>query len=57
MLNGDCKIGEACFIGSGTVVNNGIEITNNCIVGSGSLVNSNISNAGTYIGTPIRRIK
>ena len=57
MLNGDCKIGEACFIGSGTVVNNGIEITNNCIVGSGSLVNSNISNPGTYIGTPIRRIK
>lgn len=56
MINGDCSIGRSCFIGSGVVVANGVSITDGSIVGAGGAVPRHITESGTYIGVPARRI-
>ena len=56
MVNGDCRIGNATFIGSGAVIANGISITDNVIVGAGAVVHSNITDKGTYVGVPARKV-
>ena len=56
MVNGDCSIGNATFIGSGAVIANGISITDNVIVGAGAVVHSNITDKGTYVGVPARKV-
>lgn len=56
MINGCCKIGKGTFIGSGAVVANGICISNNCVIGAGSVVITDITDSGTYIGCPARKI-
>lgn len=56
-LAGGVKVGSNCFIGGGAFVNPNISITNDVVIGSGSLVVDNIQESGTYIGSPIRKIK
>lgn len=56
MVNGDCVIGDACFIGSGAVIANKVCIANECIIGAGSTVPKNIPTSGTYVGNPVRKI-
>jgi len=55
-LNGDVVIGDACFIGSGAIISNGINITSQVVVGAGSVVIKNIEEAGTYAGSPAKKI-
>lgn len=58
MVNGDCKVGKLCFIGSQSVLANGISICDDVIVGAGSLVRKNILKPGIYSGNPaILKIK
>lgn len=52
MVNGDCKVGKMCFIGSQSVLANGINICDDVIVGAGSLVRKNILKPGIYSGNP-----
>jgi len=54
---GGVKLGENIFIGGGTYVNPNISICSNVIVGSGSLVIYDIHEPGTYIGSPVKKIK
>lgn len=56
MVNGDCRIGNATFIGSGSVIVNGVLITDNVIVGAGAVVCADISEKGTYVGIPAKKI-
>lgn len=56
VLNGNVVIGDACFIGSGAIVTNGITINSQVVVGAGSVVIKNIEEAGTYAGSPAKRI-
>ncbi len=56
-LAGTVRIGERCWIGIGANVINNISIINNCTVGAGSVVTKNITEQGTYVGVPARKIK
>ena len=58
MVNGECKIGDNCFIGSQSVCVNCIEIGSDIIVGAGSVVRKSIHTKGIYAGNPaILKIK
>lgn len=57
MVNGDCIIGKRCFIGSGSVIANGVHICDDVIIGCGAIVIKNITEPGTYVGNPARKIK
>ena len=58
MVNGDCKVGDRCFIGSQSVLANGITIGEDIIVGAASFVRKSIFDKGIYSGNPaILKIK
>lgn len=58
MVNGNCVVGSETFLGSQSVMVNGIEITEGCVVGAGSLVRKNLLQKGIYSGNPaILKIK
>lgn len=53
MVNGNCIVGSETFLGSQSVMVNGIEITSGCVIGAGSLVRTNLSIKGIYSGSPV----
>ena len=55
-LAGTVKIGKGSWIGIGSTVSNNINITSGCIVGAGAVVVSDITEPGTYVGVPARRV-
>lgn len=55
-LAGTIKIGKGTWLGIGTVVINNINITGNCKIGAGTVVTKDISESGTYVGVPARRL-
>lgn len=57
MVCGNVHIGKDVFIGSQSVVNQGVTIANNTIIGSLTCVNKSITESGTYVGSPAKRIK
>ena len=52
MVNGDCKVGERVFLGSQSVMVNGISIISDCIIAAGSVVRKDINFKGIYAGNP-----
>lgn len=54
---GRCHIGDFVMIGAGATVIDGISICSNVIVGSNTTVVSDITEPGTYVGLPARKIK
>lgn len=56
-LAGGVEIGEKSWIGIGSSIINNLKITNNCILGAGSVIINDISDSGTYVGTPAKLIK
>lgn len=56
-LAGGVSIGDDTWIGVGAAVNNGISITGGCMIGSGAVVVRDITERGTYVGVPARKIK
>lgn len=56
LICGRVRIGSECFIGAGAVVIDGVSIADRCKVGAGATVLQDISESGTYVGTPARRI-
>ena len=55
-LCGNVSVGNYCFIGASALVNNKIKICDNVTVGSNSTVIRDITDPGTYVGTPTRKI-
>jgi len=55
-LAGTVKVGKNTWIGAGGVVINNINITSDCVIGAGAVVISNITEPGTYIGVPAKKI-
>lgn len=55
-LAGSVHVGIGCWLGIGSVISNNINITGGCIVGAGSVVMKDLTEAGTYVGTPVRRL-
>lgn len=57
VICGRAKVGDGCFIGAGSVVNDYVTVTSGVTVGSGSVVIRDITEPGTYVGCPVRRVK
>lgn len=55
-LAGTVKVGQGTWLGIGSTVINNINITSDCKVGAGSVVNKDITESGTYVGVPVRRV-
>ena len=56
-MAGTVTVGENTWIGIGAAVSNNIDIASDCIIGAGAVVVKNISEPGTYIGIPAKKIK
>jgi sugar O-acyltransferase (sialic acid O-acetyltransferase NeuD family) len=56
-ISGKCKFGENVYCGTNSSFRENLEITDNTVIGMGAVVVKNISEAGTYIGNPLKRIE
>lgn len=56
-LCGRVKISDRCFIGSGAVVIDKIHICDDVVIGAGAVVIHSITESGTYVGNPARKIR
>lgn len=56
-LAGTVKVEKGSWLGIGSVVSNNVNITNGCIIGAGAVVVKDITEAGTYVGVPVRRVQ
>jgi sugar O-acyltransferase (sialic acid O-acetyltransferase NeuD family) len=56
IICGKCNIGSSNFFGAGSVIKDGITIKDNIIVGANALVTKDLTEKGTYIGSPARKI-
>ncbi|EJV85866.1 MULTISPECIES: acetyltransferase [Bacillus] len=55
-LAGTVRVGSGTWLGIGSVVINNINIINECKIGAGAVVIKDITETGTYIGIPARRV-
>lgn len=55
-LAGKVKVGKGSWLGIGSVVSNNVNICSICKVGSGGVVVNDITESGTYVGVPVRKI-
>ncbi len=56
-LAGTVKVGICSWIGIGSTVSNNIKIGSNIMIGAGTVVIKDITEEGTYVGVPARKIK
>jgi sugar O-acyltransferase (sialic acid O-acetyltransferase NeuD family) len=56
-VGGNVSIGELCYLGANVSVKEGVNICVGVTVGMGSVVIRDITEPGTYVGVPARRIK
>lgn len=55
-VSGNVYIGKRCYIGSGAVIREKVLICDDVVIGAGSVVVSDITEPGTYVGVPAKRI-
>lgn len=55
-IAGNVEVGNSTWIGAGAVVSNNICICENVVVGAGAVVVKDITESGTYVGVPARKI-
>ena len=55
-LCGSVVVGNNTWIGAGAIVSNNVKICSNCTIGAGAVVIRNITESGTYVGVPTRKI-
>lgn len=53
---GTVRVGKGSWIGIGSVVSNNVNICSGCKVGAGAVVVKDITEPGTYVGVPVRRL-
>ncbi|MDQ6212206.1 acetyltransferase [Achromobacter insolitus] len=61
-ISGNVHVGEAAWIGTGAIINQGrperkLQIGCGAMIGAGAVVLGDCEPAGTYVGVPARRIK
>lgn len=56
-LAGIVKVGKSTHIGAGSCTKQVLNIASNCIIGAGSVIVKDITESGTYVGVPARKIK
>lgn len=52
MVNGDCKVGNHTFLGSQSVMVNGVSILEGCVIAAGSMIRKDLLQKGIYSGNP-----
>ena len=57
LLSGDVRINTLTEIGTGSQIIQGLRITDEVIAGAGSTIIRDIEIPGTYVGSPVRRVK
>lgn len=55
-LAGTVKVGKGSWLGIGSVVSNNVNICSECKLGAGAVVVRDITEPGTYVGVPVRRL-
>jgi sugar O-acyltransferase (sialic acid O-acetyltransferase NeuD family) len=55
-MAGTVKVGKRSWLGIGSVVSNNVNICSGCKVGAGAVVVKDITEPGTYVGVPVRKI-
>lgn len=55
-LCGTVSVESETWIGAGTTVSNNISICSGCMIGAGAVVVKDITEAGTYVGVPAKRM-
>ena len=53
---GSVTVGKYSWIGAGGIVKNNLSICESCMIGAGAVVVKSITEAGTYIGVPAKKI-
>lgn len=56
-ISGNVQIGNHVFIGTGAVILENVSICDEAIIGAGAVVSKSITESGTYVGIPARKIK
>lgn len=55
-ISGNVTIGQCCYIGTGAVIREKITICDNVTIGAGAVVVKDITEPGTYVGNPVRKL-
>jgi sugar O-acyltransferase (sialic acid O-acetyltransferase NeuD family) len=53
---GTVTIGQQTWVGAGAIVSNNVAIHAECIIGAGAVVIKDITESGTYIGVPAKKM-
>ncbi|GEM02113.1 sugar O-acyltransferase, sialic acid O-acetyltransferase NeuD family [Halolactibacillus halophilus] len=53
---GSVRVGKGSWLGIGSVVSNNVSICSGCKVGAGAVVVKDITEPGTYVGVPVKKI-
>ncbi|MEK6861058.1 MAG: hypothetical protein AABY07_03740 [Nanoarchaeota archaeon] len=56
-ISGNCRIGNNVYFGANSVILENLSVCDNTIIGAGAVVTKDITEPGTYVGTPARKIK
>ena len=56
-LAGTVHVGRKTWIGAGAIVSNNISVCDEVMVGAGAVVVKNITERGTYVGVPAKKMK
>ena len=56
-ISGNVNIGKCVELGTGSHIIQGIDICDNVVVGAGATVIRNIDEKGTYVGSPVKKVK
>ena len=56
-LGGTVTIGAQTHVGIGAVVINNVGVCSDCVIGAGTVVIGEITESGTYVGVPMRKIR
>jgi sugar O-acyltransferase (sialic acid O-acetyltransferase NeuD family) len=55
-ISGNVTIGDLCYVGTGAVIREKISICAGATIGAGAVVVKNITEPGTYVGNPAKKI-
>lgn len=56
-ISGRTILGRKVYMGNNSCILENLEVVNNTIIGAGCVVNKSITEEGTYVGIPARKIK
>ncbi len=56
-ISGKCTIGECSYLGTNSSLRQGIHICNHVTIGMGAVVVKDVTEEGTYIGNPLRKLE